>query len=160
MAINVTDSQLTKVYLVPVGTAVATAANCVSAIATAKELISIQSFGEIGSSRAVTEYKCIDTTDTTKSLGSFTLGNIAVQFLFDASDTKGQKELRDIYPLGTRKIMIVKYNDQITPTTGNPTYKTFTAACSAENNAIAIDTAILQNYTVEICSLPATILAT
>ena len=160
MAINVTDSQLTKVYLVPTGTDVSTAGAIETAISTAKELICIQTFGEIGSTRAVTEYKCIDTTDSTKSLGSFSLPNIPVQFLFDATDVEGQAELRAMYPAGTRKIMIVALNDQITPTTGNPTYRTFTAACSAENMAIAIDTAVMQNYTIEIMSLPATILAT
>jgi len=107
---NLTDSQLTKVYLVATGTAVATAANCVTAIAAGKELLCFQTFGEIGSTRSVQTYKCIDQATTKKSLGSFDVGNIPVEFLFDAADAAGQKELRDIYELGTRKICIVKLN--------------------------------------------------
>jgi len=157
---NLTDSQLTKVYLVALGTTVATAANCVTAIAGGKELLCFQTFGEIGSTRSVQTYKCIDQAATKKSLGSFDVGNIPVEFLFDAADAAGQKELRDIYTVGTRKICIVKLNDQITPTTGNPTYKTFEVGISGEGTTIALDTAVVAKYTMEICSLPTTILAT
>jgi len=157
---NLTDSQLTKVYLVATGTTVTTAANCVTAIAGGKELQCFQTFGEIGSTRSVQTYKCIDQAETKKSLGSFDLGNIPVEFLFDAADTLGQKELRDIYTAGTRKICIVKLNDQITPTTGNPTYKTFECAVSGEGTVIALDAAVVAKYTLEIASMPATILAT
>lgn len=157
---NITDSQLTKVYLVPLGTAVATAANITTAIATAKELQCFTSFGDIGSTRNVQTYKCIDQATTKKSLGSFDLGNIPVEFLFDAADTAGQKEIRDIYKAGTRKICIVALTDQITPTTGNPTYKTFETAISSEGITIALDAAVVFKTTLEICSLPDTILAT
>ena len=156
----ITDSQLTKVYLVPLGTAVATAANCVTAIATAKELQCIQSLGDIGSTRTVQTYKCLDQAQTQKSLGSFDIGNVAVDFLFDASNATGQAELRSIYTAGTRKIAIVKLNDQITPTTGNPTYVTFETAMSAETMTIALDAAVIYKSTLEICSLPARIIAT
>lgn len=156
---TVIDSQLTKVYLVPLGTAVATAANIVTAIASAKELKSFTSFGDIGSTRAVQTYKVIDTADVVKSLGSFDVGNIAVEFLFDSADTAGQKEIRDIYELGTRKICIVALNDKPTGTLTNPTYKTFETAISSDMITIALDAAVVYKTTLEICSMPDTILA-
>ena len=157
---NVTSSQLTKVYLVPLGTAVATAANCVTAISSAKELLCFQSFGEIGITYNVQTYKCIDKNEVQKSRGSADLGNIPTEFLFDAADTAGQAELRTISISGGRKIAIVKYNDQITPTTGNPTYRTFETFVSGEGETIALDAAVIAKYTMEIASIPARIIAT
>jgi len=157
---NVIDSQLTKVYLVPTTTAVATAANCVTAIATAKELLCFQTFGEIGVTYGVQTYKCIDQNAVKKSRGSADLGNIPVEFLFDPADTAGQAELRAVSISGERKTVIVKYNDQITPTTGNPTYRTFETFVSGEGETIALDAAIIAKYTMEICSIPARIIAT
>lgn len=156
----IVDSQLTKVYLVPVGTTVTTAADCATAIASGKELKCIQSLGDIGSTRTVQTYKCLDQAQTQKSLGSFDIGNVAVDFLFDPSDTTGQAELRSIYEAGTRKIAIVKLNDQITPTTGNPTYITFETAMSSEIISIALDNAVIYKTVLEICSLPDRIIAT
>lgn len=156
----VTDSQLTKVYLAPAGTVVATAANCATAISSAKQLLCIQTFGDVGSTRNVQTYKCIDQAGVQKSLGSFDIGNVPVEFLFNAADTAGQKEIRDIYTAGTRKVAIVVLNDQITPTTGNPTYITFDCAFSAEGMSISLDQAVLYKTTMEICSLPAKIMAT
>lgn len=156
----ITDSQLTKVYLVPLGTTVNNASAIATAISTAKELQCIQSLGDIGSTRTVQTYKCLDQAQTQKSLGSFDIGNLAVDFLFDASNTTGQSELRSIYEAGTRKIAIVKLNDQITPTTGNPTYITFETAMSAETFTIALDSAVIYKTTLEICSLPDKIMAT
>lgn len=156
----ITDSQLTKVYLVPLGTTVTGASDCATAIATAKELQCIQSLGDIGSTRSVQTYKCLDQAQTQKSLGSFDIGNVSVDFLFDASNATGQAELRSIYSAGTRKIAIVKLNDQITPTTGNPTYITFETAMSAETFTIALDSAVIYKTTLEICSLPHKIMAT
>lgn len=156
----ITDSQLTKVYLVPLGTTVTTAANCATAIASGKELLCIQNLGDIGTTRNVQTYKCLDSAGFQKSLGSFDAGSVATDFLFNAADTAGQKEIRDIYEAGTRKIAIVQLNDQITPTTGNPTYITFETAFSSDMITIALDAAVIYKTTMEICSMPYKIMAT
>ena len=56
--------------------------------------------------------------------------------------------------------MIIALNDQITPTTGNPTYIVFEAGISSDGVAIALDNAVLYKTTVEICSKPIMTMAT
>ena len=157
---TITDSQLTKVYLVDLGTTVTTAADCVTAIAGGTEFKCFQNFGDVGVTYNVQEYKCIDQNEVKKSRGSVTLGNIPVEFLFDAADVDGQSELRTLADSGDHKICIVVYNDQITPTTGNPTYRTFETFVSSDMETIAIDAAIVAKFTMELASNPARIVAT
>ena len=153
---NLVDSQGTKVYLVATGTTVTTASDIATAIGTAKEFKCFQNFGDIGVTYNVQEYKCLDTSDVKKSRGSVSLGNIPVEFLFDSTDAAGQAELRAIATSGARKICIVKYND--TGTT-SPTYRTFETFVSSEMETVAIDSAVIAKFTLEIASVPARILA-
>ena len=156
---NLVDSQGTKVYLVPVGTVIATAENVATAIASAKEFKCFQNFGDVGVTYNVQEYKCLDQNDVKKSRGSISLGNIPVEFLFNSADVDGQEELRLIADSGDRKICIVKYNDQITPSTGNPSYRTFETFVSSDMETIAIDAAIIAKFTLELASKPVRIKA-
>jgi hypothetical protein len=160
MSIPITDSQLTKVYLVATSVATSTAAEITTAIAGGKQIGCLQDVGAITTSRAVQEYKCLSSDETAKSLGSITLPNISMNLLFDADDAAGQAELRTMYANKERRKMIVVLNDTITPSTGTPTSITFEAALSSDGVTIAIDSAVMYNATVEICSKPIMIKAT
>lgn len=160
MALKVTDVQGTKLYLVALGTAVATAANCATAISGGKQIGCLQSIGDISMTRAVQQYSCISSDDVTKSAGSVTLGNQEISTLFNAADTAGQQDLIDAWDNKERRILIIVLNDQITPSTGNPTYITYEIFPSGVTIPMAKDAAVLYNATVELSSLPNIILAT
>lgn len=160
MSLTVTDVQGTKVYLVAVGTAVATAANCVTAIAAGKQIGCLQSIGDISMTRAVQEYTCISSNESQKSSGSTSLGNQEISTLFNAADTAGQQDMIKAWDENTRRILIIQLNDQITPTTGNPTYITYEIFPSGVTIPMAKDSAVMYNAVMEICTLPDMILAT
>ena len=151
MAISIVNSQGTKAYLVAEGTALASVANVETAIASAETILCIQSFGDVSSSRSVQEYKCLSSDETVKSLGSLSLGNIALELLFNAGDTAGQAELRSMYADNSKREMIIELNDE---GAANPSYLVFTVGIASEAISIAKDAAVLYKNTVEICSLP------
>lgn len=154
MAIPITESQNTKAYLVATSVATNTAAAIKTAITGGKQIGCLQNLGDITTSRNVQEYKCLSSDESAKSLGSISLPNISLELLFDADDATGQSELRTMYLNNERRKMIIALNDQITPTTGNPTYIVFEAGLSSDGVAIALDQAVLYKTTVEICSTP------
>ena len=160
MAIPVTESQGTKAHLVATSVATSTAAEIKTAITGGDQIGCLQNLGDITTSRNVQEYKCLSSDETAKSLGSISLPNVAMDLLFDADDATGQAELRTMYSTNTRRKMILELNDQITPTTGNPTYIVFEAGLSSDGVAIALDAAVMYKTTVEICSKPAMVMAT
>ena len=149
-----TDSQLTQVYLVPTSTDLSTVTLIETAIASATKLTCFQNFGDLVETRNATEYKCIDSSNSQKSLGSISLGNVPVEFLFDATDTTGQKALRDMFSGNTRKRMIVQLNDE--PTTGaspHPTYIDVEVANASSGITIAMDAAVVYKTQIELCSM-------
>lgn len=149
----ITNSALTQAYLVPTTAVVATVSNIETAITTATKLTCFQSFGDLVETRSVQEYKCIDSNGAQKSLGSISLGNISVEFLFDATDVTGQDELRTMFEANTRKLMVVQLNDE--PTAGaspHPTYLVFEVGVSSSGIAIALDAAVVYKTTIELCS--------
>ena len=158
--IAITNSQNSKLFVcATANTAVADATEIDTAITGGKQVGCLQDLGSIGSSRSVQEYSCLSSDDTAKSSGSITLGNIAVSMLFSAADTAGQAELRAMYAANETRTMIVVLNDEITPTTGNPTYFTFEGFVSGQEVAIQKDNAVMMTSTVEIASNPDTVLA-
>ena len=159
-SIPTTDSQGTKVYIAPLGTDVSDADAVATAIGSAQAIGCLQDIGEIGSTRNVTEYSCLSSDATTKALGSITLPNLPFSLLFDAMDTTGQNELRNMYDTNSRRVFIVVLNDlPLTGTVKNATSITFDGGLSGETTPIAKDTAVLYNTTVEIMSTPNRILA-
>ena len=159
MAVKITESQGTKCHLVATTVATDTAATVKTAITGGKEILFMPELSDFGSSKNVTSYSFINTDEIAKSLGSLTLGNFACDLMYDAADIKGQKDLRDMYAANSRRKMIVALNDQITPTTGNPTYIVFEVAISALNTSITRDNAIMAKSTIELCSVPLVIKA-
>lgn len=150
MALSITDSQGTKVFL---GTAAGTYADANAAIAAGTNQIGcLQSLGEISSSRSVQEYSCLSSDETTKSLGSLSLGNLSIELLFDAADVAGQDDLRTAYAAGTRRDVIIQLTDGAAGETGTVIY--FTAVVSTEAISIQKDNAVMYTVTLEIASLP------
>ena len=156
MAINVTDSQGTKAYLVATGTSVVDATAIATAITGGKQIGCIQDLGEIASSRSVQEYTCLSSDEVTKSLGSITLPSLDMNLLFDAGDTTGQAEIRTMYNNNERRTIIIEIADDAGT---NPTYITFEVAVSKFGNSIQKDNAVMQVCTFEICSKPAFVYA-
>jgi len=160
MALPVTDVQGTKLYLVATGTDVSDAAAIVIAIAAGKQIGCLQAIGDISMTRAVQEYSCISSDEVSKSAGSVSLGNQELSTLFNAADAAGQEDLIAMWDDKERRILIIELDDQITPTTGNPTYITYEIFPSGVTIPLAKDAAVLYNQVVEISSLPAMTLAT
>ena len=161
MALTVVESQGTRAYLVAVGTDVSDAAKVKTAIATAKQINCLLDLGDISlGSRSVQEYTCMSSDNAFKSLGSVSLANVTPQLLYKPDDVAGQSEIRDMWTNNTRRIMILVLNDQITPTTGNPTSITFEAAISQPTIGIAKDNAVQYSPVIEICTKPDLIEAT
>ena len=159
--LSVVESQGTQAYLVATGTAVTTAAEIKTALAAAKQINCLLDLGDISlGSRSVQEYTCMSSDNAFKSLGSVSLANVTPQLLYKPDDTAGQQDLRSMWENNTRRIMIIELNDQITPTTGNPTYITFEAAISSPAMGIAKDNAVQYSPTVEITTKPVVIVAT
>lgn len=161
MALTVVESQGTQAYLVAVGTDVSDAAKVKTAIATAKQINCLLDLGDISlGSRSATEYTCMSSDAAFKSLGSVSLANVTPQLLYKPDDVAGQSDIRDMWTNNTRRIMILVLNDQITPTTGNPTSITFEAAISQPTIGIAKDNAVQYSPVIEICTKPDLIEAT
>ena len=159
MAVKLTESQNTKCYLVATTVATSTAAAIKTAITGGKEILFMPELSDFGSSKNVTSYSFINTDEIAKSIGSLTLPNFACDLMYDAADIAGQQTLRDMYAANSRRKMIVALNDQITPTTGNPTYIVFEVAISALNTSITRDNAVMAKSTIELCSVPLIIIA-
>lgn len=160
---GLTESQGTKAYLVDLGTDLGfdaetnknDPAKVKTAVATAKEIDLLVELGDLAlGSRSVTEKTLINRKANYKFLGSYSIGNIAPQLIFDAADTQGQKVLKDMWDKEEKKIMIIVLPDQITETTGNPTSITFTAAISSPTIGTPKDDAITYTPTIEMMDLP------
>lgn len=157
MAISITDSQGTLVYICPANTALATPANVQTAFASAKLVGCIQDLGSISTTRNVQEYSCLSSSEIAKSFGSLSLGNFTIGMLFDASDATGQKELLDMFAANTRREFIIGLSDGAFSATTNPTCFVFTGGVSSTEVSIQKDNAVMVSATVEIASVPVTI---
>ena len=158
---QVTEAQGTNIHFVAVGTDLADAAKIKTAIAGGETVLCLNEFGDISlGSKSVTEYQCMSSDDAFKSLGSVSLANVTPELLYNAADTAGQADLRAMWDNNTRRIMIIELNDQITPTTGNPTYIHFEAAVSSPTMGISKGAAVLYKPTLEICTKPVVVVAT
>ncbi|WP_418186733.1 hypothetical protein [Aliarcobacter lanthieri] len=158
--LNVTNVQGTKFYLVPTNTDLEDAEKVAIAIATAKQLGCVQTFGQISQSKSVQEYKCMSSNASTKSIGSVSLGNQEISMLFDATSTGGQQELNSMWTNDERRTLIIELKDQVTPTTGNPTYIMYEIELSGLNISLEADAAVLFSVVAEMVSTPEIILAT
>ncbi len=153
MAIPVINSQGTQVYILDLpGTAWADCSEAVTAIKAGDLVGCPQSLGEITETREMTEYKCLSSDESAKSLGAISRGSMDIGLLFDPDDIAGQEALKTAFLSNTPVIIGIELPDQITPTTGNGTLFWFEALVSSTSIVIAQDEAVLYNVTVEIAS--------
>ena len=151
MAISITNSQGSKLYVgATAGADVSTVAAIGSAITAGEQVGCLQDLGAIGSSRAVQAYGCLSTDDTAKAGGSLSLGNVSVSMLFNAADAAGQAALRTIYASNATRTIIVELSDG----SASPTYITFEGFVSGQEVSIQKDSAVMITSTVEIASNP------
>jgi hypothetical protein len=156
---NVTNSQLTKVYLAPIGTDVSTSAAIETAIGTAKPIICLQSDIDTTVSKAVTEYKCLSSNTSKKAYGTVSLPNFPMDLLFDADDTDGQADLRTMWDNTESRILIIELTDGDAPfatiASGEayPTTITMEVGVPSLGETMAIDAAVMQKAIIEMESM-------
>ena len=154
MAINITNSQNTKVYVCAEATALSTAAEVQTAYAAADIVGCIQDLGSISTSRSVQEYSCLSSDEIAKSFGAISLGNFTLSMLFDGADTAGQADLKAAFTSNTKRGFIVALSDGTMSATTSPTCFTFIGGVSSIETSIAKDNAVMINATIEIASVP------
>ena len=151
MSLNITDVQLTKLYIAPVGTVVATPSDIATAISTADIVTGIQSIGEITYSRNTNEFSAIDVDETAYSAGSISIAPLDLSVLFDSTDTAGQAELRTMIGTNSRRVFIIKLTDDLAV---SPSYLTFTGFLTKGGYPIDKDSAVMYNTTIQPSSVP------
>ena len=135
------DSTGTDFYLVATSVAATTKAECTTAIATAKRIKNLKTFGDIGGTRAVTESKFLSSDDSVKSMGSISYGNMPVECLFDPADADGQAVLSTMYSDKSERKMIIKNTD------GN--FTVLPVKCSSKMKTYSIDEFVVYKGTIE-----------
>ena len=145
---KITESQGTKCYLVDESEPLSTSAEIETAILSSKEILFIPTLGDIGSSKSVTSYSFINTSEVAKSIGSRTLPNFNCDLIYDASDTQGQNEIKEMYKNNTRRNMIISIRNS---------YIIFKVAVSALNTSVLKDSAVMAKSVIEMCSIPVNI---
>ena len=135
------DSTGTDFYLVATSVATTTKAACTTAIATAKRIKNLKTFGDIGGTRAVSESKFLSADDSIKSMGSISYGNMPVECLFDSADTEGQLILKTMYADKSERKMIIKNTDT--------TFTVLNVKISASMKTYNIDEFVIYKATIE-----------
>ena len=135
------DSTGTDFYLVATSVATTTKAACTTAIATAKRIKNLKTFGDIGGTRSVTESKFLSSDDSIKSMGSISYGNMPVECLFDSADTEGQLILKTAYSDKSERKMIIKNTDG--------TFTVLNVKISASMKTYNIDEFVIYKATIE-----------
>lgn len=149
MAINVLNSQGTKIYVDESTTPLADCSAAVAALGTAKLVGCPQSIGDISETRTVTEYKCLSSNESAKALGAISRGSLEIGLLLDPNDTAGQKALKDAFKSNTLVNIIIELPDS-QGTNGTLYY--FQAGVSGVSTGITQDEAITYTVTLEISS--------
>ena len=135
------DSTGTDFYLVATSVATTTKAACTTAIATAKRIKNLKTFGDIGGTRAVSESKFLSADDSVKSMGSISYGNMPAECLFDSADTEGQLILKTMYADKSERKMIIKNTDT--------TFTVLNVKISASMKTYNIDEFVIYKATIE-----------
>jgi len=155
MSINITNSQGTQVYVCAnKNESISTYADFDDGAsggvkATAKQVGCVQDLGSLSENRAVQEYTCLGSSESTKSTGSVTRGNFSVSMLFDALDAAGQAELRTIFTSGDTRTIVVELSDDDGT---SPTLIVLDGFASGQELSVQKDNAVMINTTLEIAS--------
>jgi len=114
MAIKVLSSQGVKLYVMP--TPAIAWATCIQAITELKagSLINCpQSVGDLSEQRNSTEYKCLSSDETVKSLGAISRSSFDVGVLFDPDDKAGLQLLQQSFRNNKPLTMGISYGDNM-----------------------------------------------
>jgi len=114
-----------------------------------------QTLGDLPESRNLTEYGCISTNDSVKSVGSIQRGNFDVELLFDPDDTDGMDLMRDSFYDNTELLFAVEFPDSATQDTypgNNGTMEYFYGYVSSHTMGVAQNEAVRLTLTVEVSS--------
>jgi len=144
MSIKVINSQGIKLYLVaPPATPWSTCGGAIAALKAGKTVMCPQSLGEIAEARAVTEYKCLSSNESAKSLGAVGRASFEVAVLLDPEDKAGQLALRSAFRDNTPLIMGIEYGGA---------FLYFNIDVSSMGTTIEQDAAITTKFSIEISS--------
>jgi hypothetical protein len=144
MSISVTNSQGVKLYLAtPPTTPWTTCGEAVTALKAGNTIACPQTIGEIAESRVVSEYKCLSSNESAKSLGAVGRASFEVNVLLDPEDRSGQMALRANFRNNTPLIMGIEYGS---------TFIYFNIGVSGMGTTIEQDAAISTKFTIEISS--------
>ena len=121
MAINATDVQGTKVYIVsPVPTTdFASCTEAITAIHAGLQAMCPQSLGELTRTREITELGCISSNETIKAAGKMSYGDFTMELLLDMNDTAGQQALFDAMENNTPIILALEGPFEAPDTSGD-----------------------------------------
>ncbi len=88
-----------------------------TAILAGVEAMCPQSLGELTRTRAITEYSCISSNESTKSAGKVSYGDFTMELLFDNDDAAGQAALLKAFD-DNKPIILALIADDIDTTLG------------------------------------------
>lgn len=147
MAISIINSQGVLMYVV--SPSLGETAPTVALIQAGDLVGCPQSIGSIEQTRTVTEYKCLSSNDSVKSLGSIGRGNLEIGLLFDPDDTAGQDALKTAFASNAEVTIGIELSDNAGV---SGTIFAFNAYVSSVSVGIEQDAAVTYTVTVEIAS--------
>ena len=143
MSINVVNSQGVKLFLAqPPSPPYATCQDAIAGIRAGTNIICPQDIGDIQESRGVTEYKCMSSNETSKSLGAVSREAFDLNLLLDPNNNVGQTMLRQAFLKGTPLVMGIEIPNEV--------MLYFPILISKQSTGIEIDAAVMSTFTVEI----------
>ncbi len=136
------NSQGTKIYVGQIPTTEwASCGEAMTALKGSSIVECPQSIGDLGETRGSTEYKCLSSNETAKSLGAVSRQPFDVEVLMNPSDMTGQRDLRKAFRNNTPIRIGIEYGE---------TMLYFNAKVSGVASSIAQDAAIAATFTIEI----------
>lgn len=154
MKLEVTDSQLTKLYICDTSEDLGDAAKIKTALSSAKRVAFLETLGDFTKTRATNEYQCIDEDATVISQGAVTYSETEIKLFYKAGQDNGVKELSDMFNKKQRKQFIIVMPDE--PSTGatkHPTYITGEFINIKTGASIAINDVVRVPATIKITRL-------
>ena len=147
-----TDVQGTTTWILDVpGTAYASCAIATPAILLGAEALCPQSLGDLARTRAITEYSCISSNDSTKAAGKISYGDFAIELLYAPDDVAGQTELFDAMEANTPIIIAMEADNadvSVGPTDAAGTMVWTEAYVSGDTIGYPVDGKMLYNVTL------------
>jgi len=141
---RVLNAQGTKFYLVPTpATPWATCSEAITSLRAGKNIYCPQSVGDLSEQRNSTEYKCLSSDETVKSLGAISRSSFDIAVLFNPDDKAGLQLLQQSFRTNKPIIMGIEYGD---------TMIYFSINVSGFVTGISMDSAITNTATIEISS--------